>query len=877
MMNRRVILAIAKRDLRRYFNNPTGYVFITLFIFLSATGAFWRPRFFLNNLANLDQLNEVFPYLLLFFVPALAMGVWADERKQGTDELLLTLPATDMEIVLGKYAAVTLIYSVSLLLSLSHVGVLYWLGRPDVGLILANYLGYWLAGAALIAVGMLASLVTSNVTVAFILAALFCSVPVGIEALAGIFSESLRRRLTPLGVVASFTGFTHGVISITGALYFVSLGGLCLYLNVVVLGRRHWTRQSDRLPMGLHHAVRAGAIVGGLVALNLLAARADIRFDATAEKLQSLSPETKRLLAGLPAGRTVMAQAFVSREVPEEYVQQRENLLSTLWEMQALAGPKLDVTVEDTEPYSSTARMARERFGIVPRLVSDPNGRRIGTEDVYLGVAFESGADEQVIPFLEHGRSAEYEMARAVRVVAQTTRKRVGVVDTDARVFGGADFESGRTRLPWAIVEELRKQYEVIQITPWDSIREPVDALLVVLPTTLLEREMDNVFDAIRRGVPTLLVVDPLPAMDMRLAPATAMAARLNPYATPGQPLVRKNTGDIQKAMTSIGVNWPPARIAWDSYRPHPGLERLPGEVVFIGPGSGNPRAFNPSDPATSGLQELLMLYPGYLMPAGTPGFTFDPLISTGSLSGTASYFQLVQPGPTGPTLNMNLPHEPEHQTFTLAARVRAKSVNVIVIADLDFISDQLFEMRENEPAGVSVDNIAFFLNSIDVLAGDDAFVALRTRRVRYRTLERVESRTRAFVERRSREERQAMADAQMALDTARKRLEHMVEDIERRPDLDAQALQILGRNVEETENRKLDVLRANIEQAKDAKIQASRENMEAEVRRIQGTIRTTAVLAPPLPIIVIGLVIFAFRKRRERQSAAAGHRLREP
>ena len=876
-MNRRVIVAIAKRDLRRYFNNPTGYVFITLFIFLSATGAFWRPRFFLNNLATLDQLNEVFPYLLLFFVPGLAMGVWADERRQGTDELLLTLPATDLEIVLGKYTAVALVYSISLLLSLSHVGVLFWLGRPDAGLLLANYLGYWLAGASLIAVGMLASLVTSNATVAFVLAAVFCSVPVCIDVLAGTFSEALQRRLAPLGVVVHFIDFTRGVASLTGVLYFVCLGGVSLYLNVVLLSRRHWTRQSDRLPMGLHHGVRAGAILVALVALNILAARADVRFDATAEKLQSLGLETKRLLASLPAGRTVLAQAFVSREVPEEYVQQRENLLSTLREMQALAGGRLNVEVNDTEPYSPTARTARERFGIEPRLVSDPNGTRTDMEDVYLGVAFESGADEQVIPFLEHGLSAEYEMARAVRVVAQATRKRVGIVDTDAKVFGGADFESGRTRLRWAIVDELRKQYDVIQITPEDPIREPVDALLVVLPATLLQREMDNVFDAIRRGVPTLLMVDPLPAMDMRLAPATAMAARQNPYAAPGQALVRKNTGDIQTAMTSIGVTWPPARVAWDSYRPHPGQEQLPREVVFIGPGSGNPRAFNPSDPATSGLQELLMLYPGYLTPSAAPGFTFDPLIDTGPLAGSASYFQLVRPSPTGPTLNVNLPHEPEHHAFTLAAHVRATSVNVIVIADLDFISDQLFDMRENSPTGMNVDNIAFFLNSIDVLAGDEAFIALRRRRVKYRTLERVESQTRAFVERRSREERQASADAQTALDAARTRLEHLVEEIAHRPDLDAQARQILGRNLEETENRKLDVLRANIEQAKHAKIQASRENMEAEVRRIQGTIRTTAVLVPPLPIVAVGVVTFLRRKRRERQSAAAGHRLREP
>jgi ABC-2 type transport system permease protein len=575
------------------------------------------------------------------------------------------------------------------------------------------------------------------------------------------------------------------------------------------------------------------------------------------------------LLRGLDPARPVFIQAYLSPRVPRSYLEVRSNLVAFLREFSAVGQQRVYTRIIETVKYSPEAREARERYGIEPYRVPATEESASAANEIFLGLVFTCGAEEFVIPFFDRGLPVEYELMRSIRVVSRAERRKVGVLDTAAGLFGGFDFETKRQRNDWSIVAELRKQYDVIRVAPDQDYPENLDALVAALPHTLSAPQLERLVNYVNRGRPALILLDPLPAFNVNLSPAAASAPP-GPFEQPAA----APSANLAPLLEALGVNWQPDRIVWDSYNPHPQLRRLPREVVFVGAGNQAPMPFQQAEEMTSGLQEVVLLYAGTLSARSDSGVEFVPLMTTGPNSGTLRWNQLVQRTLFGTVLVQDLPRKADSQTHTLAAHVRregGKRLNAVVVADADFIGEQFFDLRRRGVEGLRFDNVTFILNAVDELAGDRSFIALRKRRPRHRTLEALEARTRVYEEQRVKQTEEAQATAATRLAEAQARLDAAVRDLERRTDLDEQTRQIMIQNLRTAEERRLQVARANIEDERDRQIENARISMEASVRRIQNTIKLLAVALPPVPAFVIFLVVSLRKMRRERMRVAAG------
>ena len=235
------VLAIMRRELRGYFSTPLAYVFIVIFLLLAGWFTFNFGNFYNGGQASLAAFFNYHPWLYLFLVPALSMRLWAEERKSGTIELLLTLPLELWHSVAGKFLAAWAFTALAVALTFPIWLTVNYLGEPDNGVIVAAYFGSLMMAGGFLAIGSCVSATTNNQVIAFIITVVICFVVLMagfqplLSPLVGWVPQTIIDALASLSFLTHFASISKGVIDARDIIYFALLIGTFLYANVLVL------------------------------------------------------------------------------------------------------------------------------------------------------------------------------------------------------------------------------------------------------------------------------------------------------------------------------------------------------------------------------------------------------------------------------------------------------------------------------------------------------------------------------------------------------------------------------------------------------------------------------------------------------------------
>lgn len=221
------MLAIYRRELRSYFATPLAAVFIVIFLLMMSTFTFYLGNFFQTGQADLQSFFLFHPWMYLLLVPALAMRSWAEERKSGSIELLLTLPVTVWQAVLGKFLAAWTLIGLALLLTFPIWVTVAWLGDPDNGVIVASYIGSWLLAGTYLAIGSAISALTRSQVLAFIISLSVCLVfllagySIVLSATQAVFNQTMVDAVAGMSFLTHFSSITRGILELRDVAFFL--------------------------------------------------------------------------------------------------------------------------------------------------------------------------------------------------------------------------------------------------------------------------------------------------------------------------------------------------------------------------------------------------------------------------------------------------------------------------------------------------------------------------------------------------------------------------------------------------------------------------------------------------------------------------------
>jgi ABC-type uncharacterized transport system involved in gliding motility auxiliary subunit/ABC-type transport system involved in multi-copper enzyme maturation permease subunit len=744
----RNIKAIAKRELGAYFSSPVAYVFIVIFLLLTGFFTFSIGNFFEQGQANLDAFFKWHPWLYLFLVPCVGMRLWAEERRLGTMELLLTKPVTIWQAILGKFLASWLFLAIALALTFPVFITVNYLGSPDNGVIIATYLGSLLMAGAYLAISCMTSSLTRNQVISFILSVVIClflvlcGFPPVTNLLARLDRPWVVDLVASLSVMTHFQPFVSGLVDSRDVLFFLLLIGFALFTNGVII--RSHQAAADRLRRGyrferlIYSAGGVAAMFVVMVSLYIIAGAAQARIDITADRTHTLSAGTKNILDHLDSRVTLRFYCTQSGGLMppplKTYAQHVEDLLR---EFEHEAKGRLVIEKYDPQPDSDAEESARLN-GVEGRSVNP-----LDPEKIYLGVVASLLDQKFVLPWLapDRERLLEYDLSRAISHVADKSRPVVGIM-SGLPIWGDPPdpfAHPGEYHAEdWAFLTELKKDFWLKKI-PLNatSIDSDVNVLLVAHPVEISDATQYAIDQFILRGGKVLAFLDPHAYFDQKHDRSTEFSLAGD---TAGK-------SSLDKLLQSWGLSMDVDKVIADtSFAGHNTQtgDTMP-TLLFV-----TRAGLNPEDVVTSQIDNLMIPFAGAFTGKPPPKLSetvlvrsspdselLDNLLTTSPSRRILESFKasnVEYPIAVRLTGDFKTAFPPRPGTAPMQGQLLdgKKKSEVILVADSDLLNDKVSVRAQNVMGHRLVrpvnGNLNFVQSLVEELAGDDNLITSRSR-----------------------------------------------------------------------------------------------------------------------------------------------------
>ncbi len=856
------IKAVFAREFKSYFDSPVAYVFLVAFLVLTGFLTFGVAFFYERRQADLGPFFFWHPWVYLLLVPAATMGLWADERRGGTAELLLTLPVTIREVLIGKFLAAWSFLGLALVLTFPVAATAGWLGSPDWGAVACGYVGSFLLAGAAAAIGLFASTLSRSSVVSFVisLAVIFALLLIGFQPVVKALSDwglpaVLVNGAAACSLLSHFEALERGVLDFADVGYYLGV-------TIFALAAAEFSLTARRKG-GVVALVALAAIV---IAADVILANLPLRVDLTADRLYSLSAGSRAVLAKLDTEVTIKCYVSTSAaDMPQNlktYAARVENLLG---EYARASKGKVALEVYDPKPDSEAEEWA-QRYGIEPQSVN-PFG-----SPVYCGLVAVAGDNENVMPVLSPRGEAtlEYDLTRLVTRVAWPERPVVGVMSSLPDVLGGEMnpmmMQAGQRPNPgWAVFAELKKDYEVRSVpTTAEAIDAEVKALVVVHPKDLSDKTLYALDQFVLRGGRLIVCVDPMNIADM-------IASRRNQNPMMMQMGGGDGPSTLGKLFDAWGVAFTTDKVVADyaaSTKLNAGNNTVEDNPSFLTLSEKNMAA---DDLLLARVADVMLPFAGaFSFTSDAKSLTFTPIMTSSKDNsclidraaaqfGMGSMKRELKPDGTARILAARLegsfktayPKGPDGTNDVSQALSEGKGT-VVLFGDADFLADQFSVQVMNTPFGMMVqpmnDNLALFSNVIEQFAGREELIGLRSRGradrpfVKVRDLE-----TKALAKWQAKEQ-----ELETALQDTRTRLEALQRG------KGGNERTLLSRDQQEEVARFRKVLADTNRQLKNV-----RRELTAEIDALGTRLKCLNILGIPLLVVLVGIVRGIIRRRR--------------